>query len=60
METASERRYLVTCLVASVLGFVIWLLAFPESHLTWIFGLAILALAALRFVDGYLVVRYTG
>lgn len=54
METSSDRRLFGMCVLASLLGFVIWLLILPEANVTWIFGIAILALTAMRFIDGYL------
>lgn len=54
MEIASDRRLFGMSLVASIFGFVVWLLVLPEANATWIFGIAILVLAAMRFIDGYL------
>jgi len=53
MDTPADRRFFGLCLLASVAGFGTWLLAFPKSSATWIFVIAVVVLAVLTFVDGY-------
>lgn len=53
MDTPSNPRLLGMCLIAAVTGFVVWFLALPDTSGVLILGIAIVVLAMLMFVDGY-------